>query len=218
MGKKSNCRKSKGLVQTATSVTANGMTITREAGITVKQASVAAAVMLALNLNDVNLAKAMADVIEQTGASIFDFEIDASGIGNSVKEGLFELTWHSRNEAALLWISQKALDDNAWKNIPLLRMLPHLLELFDEGTVENRLATKVIRLHADKITKKVAANIQFGEGIEQSWAHLPVRTRNLFSTCLAINVSQIERTALEAEIAAPADGEANAVVLTTRRL
>jgi hypothetical protein len=117
-----------------------------------------------------------------------------------------------------LWISQKALDDNAWKNIPLFRMLPHLLELFDEGTVEYRLATKVIRLLADKITKKVAAKIQFGEGIEQTWAHLPVRTRNLFSTCLAINVSQIERTALEAEIAAPAAGAANAVVSTTCRL
>jgi hypothetical protein len=215
---KSNCRKSKGLVQTATAVTANGMTITREAGITVKQASMVAAVILALNLNNVNLAKAMADEIEQTGASIFDFEIDTSGIGNSVKQGLVAFAWQTGNEAALLWISQKALDDNAWKNIPFLRTLPNWLEQFDEGSVECRLATKVIRLLADKITKKVAANTHFVDGAEQSWGHLPVRTRNLFSTCLAINVSQIERTGLEAEIAAPAAGAANAVVLTTRRL
>ena len=218
MGKKSNCRKSKGLVQTATSVTANGMTITREAGITVQQASMAVAVMLAFNLNDVNLAKAMADVIEQTGASIFDFEIDTPGIGNSVKQGLVAYAWQTRNEPALLWISQKALDDKAWKNIPLLRALPNCLQQFDEGSVEYRLATNVIRLFADKITKKIAANPQLVEGIEQTWGHLPVRTRNLFSTCLAINVSQIERTGLEAEIAAPAAGAANAVVLTTRRL
>ncbi len=218
MGKKSNCKKSKGLLRTATSVTADGMTVTREAGITVEQASMAAAAMLAINLNDVNLAKAIAHVIEKTGASIFDFEIDTPGIGNSVKQGLVAFAWQTGNEAALLWISQKALDDNAWKNIPILRTLPSWLEQFDEGSVEYRLATKVIRLFADKITKKIAANPQFVEGIEQTWGHLPVRTRNLFSTCLAINVSQIERTGLEAEIAAPAAGAANAVVLTTRRL
>lgn len=218
MGKKSNCRKSKGWLQTATSVRANGITITREAGITVKQASMAAAAMLAINLNDVNLVKAMADEIEQTGASIFDFEIDTTGIANSVKQGLVEFAWHSGNEAALLWISQKALDDNAWKNIPFLRALPNWLEHFDEGSVEYRLATNVIRLFADKITKKVAVNPQFVDGVERSWGHLAPRTRNIFSTCLAINLSQTERIGLEAEIAAPAAGAANAVVLTTRRL
>ena len=218
MGKKSNCRKSKGLLRTATSVTVDGMTITREAGINVKQASLAAAAMLALDLNDVSIAKAMAAAIEQTGASIFDFEIDTSGIGNSVKQGLVEFTWQSGNEAALLWISQKALDDNAWRNIPFLRRLSHWLEQFDEGSAEYLLATKVIRLLADKITKKAAAKPQFVEGVEQTWGHLPARTRNIFSTCLAINVSQFERTGLEAEIAAPAAGAANAAVLTTRRL
>jgi hypothetical protein len=218
MSKKSNCRKSKGLVQTATSVTVDGLTITREEGITVKQASLAAAAMLALNLNDVNLAKAMADAIEQTGASIFDFGIETPGVDNLGKQGLVGFAWQSGNEAALLWISQKAFDDKAWKKIPQLTNLPNWLELFDEDSVEYRLATEVIRQVADKITKKIAVDTQFVEGVEQTWGHLPVRTRNLFSTCLAINVSQIERTGLEAEIAASEAGAANAVVLITRRL
>jgi len=216
MGKKSNCRKSKGLLRTATSVTDDGMTITREAGITAEQASMALIVIWAISLNEVNLAKAMADVIEKTGASIFDFEIHHTGIENSVKKGLVEFAWQTGNEAALLWISQKALVDNAWKNIPLLRDLPYMLEQFDEGSVEYRLATEVVRLFADMVTKGIAKqNTHF---VEQTWRGFPMRTRNLFSTCLAINVSQIERTRLEATIAAPAAGAANAVVLTTRRL
>lgn len=218
MGKKTNCRKSKGLLRTATSVSVDGMTVTREAGITVKQASMAAAAMLALKLNNVNIAQAMADEIEQTGASIFDFEIDTPGVENSVKQGLIAFAWESGNEAALLWISQKALDDKVWKNIPLLRALPNWLEQFDEGSVEYLLATKVIRLLADKITKGIAVKTPFVEGVEQMWGHLPVRTINIFSTCFALHVSQIERTGLAAEIAAPAAGAANAVVLTTRRL
>jgi hypothetical protein len=222
MGKQSNRRKSKGFHQTATSITMDDMTISREAGVTMKQAALAAGVMAALMINDVQTAKQVSIEVEQSGASIFEFEFRLPAFGGRKKRRLVEVAWQSGEEQAMLWISQKALDDGAWQTTELLRMLPSFLEMSADDLPTHQLAAKTIRLSADKLTKEmitglISAGIVNFDGIERFWDHVPPKTRVIFQECFASHLSQIEKAQLVAATATRA-ASVNSTRSTSNRL
>jgi hypothetical protein len=222
MGKQSNRRKSNRIQRTATSIATNGMTVSRLAGITMEQAVLAAALMMALTVNDVNAAKKLAMQIELAGASIFDFEFNMFRCGGSAKSGLVETAWFHSQEQSILWIAQKALDDGVWETTPLLKTLPALLEIFTDDWPSHHLAEKAVRLMADMLTKQIITELRSDgivnfDGVERFWDHVPPKTQVIFQECFAAHLSKMEKSQLVAATATPA-ATVNGPCSTSNRL
>lgn len=209
MGKQSNRKKSIRIEQTANSITTAGMKVSRQAGITMAQAALAAALMMALTVNDLNAAMKLSNEIESTGVSIFDFEINmaATGVNNELR--LLEIAWLHDHEQVILWITQKALDDGVWQKTRFLMMLPTLMEKYSEDSPTSRLAVKAVRLMANRVTKQVITELRSDgivnfDGVERFWDHVPPKTQAIFQECFAAHLSEIEKAQLAAATATPA--------------
>lgn len=222
MGKQSNRRKSNRFQWTATSITNNGMSVSRKAGITLEQATLAAALMMALTANDVNAAMSLSIEIERQGASIFEFEVETKGPDGFSKRGLVQLAFEFSQEAVILWISQKAIDDDAWPDSGFLRRLPDQLEILAVNSLEHRITSKVIRLLADRVTKELVTDvcckgIGSFDDVEMIWSVLPKRTLAIFHEGVAFHLSQMEKADLVAATATPA-APVNGARSTSNRL
>lgn len=222
MGKQSNRRKSIGVQLTATSITTGDMTVSREAGVTMKQAALAAGVMVALMTNSVQTARELSTLIEQTGVSVFEFEFKSPVLGTSEKCQLVDVAWRYGQEQAVLWISQKALDDGAWQTTRLLRILPTVLEMATKGLPRHQLAAKTIRLLADKLTKEIVTDLRSDgilnfDGVERFWDHVPPQTQAIFRECFTSHLSQWEKAQLVEATATPAVS-VNGTLSTSNRL
>ncbi len=222
MGKQSNRRKSNRVQRTATSITTNGMSVSRSAGITLEQALLTAALLKALTANDVKAAMSLSIEIERQGASIFEFEVETTGPNGFGKRGLVQLAFEFSQEAVVLWISRKALDDGAWPNSGFLRSLPELLENLEENSLEHQITAKVIRLLAYRITKKLVTDVRFKgigsfDDVEMIWNVLPERTKAIFHEGVAFNLAQLERGDLVEATATPA-ASVNGTRSTSNRL
>jgi hypothetical protein len=198
------------------------MTVLREAGVTMKQAALAGGVLVALITNNVQLARQLSIEIEQTGASVFEFEFKSPALGTSEKRQVVDVAWHYGHEQAVMWISQKALDDGAWQTTPLLRILPIVLEKATNGLPRHQLAAKTIRLLADKLTKEIVTDLPSDsivnfDGVERFWDHLPPRTQAIFQECFASHLSQMEKAQLVKTTATPA-ASVNGTRSTSNRL
>lgn len=222
MGKQSNRRKSNGVQLTATSITTDGMTVSRQAGITMEQAALAAALMMALTVNDVNAAMNLSSEIELAGASIFDFEFNVATFGANAQSRLVEIAWFNNYEQVVLWISQKALDDGEWQKSPFLRMVPALLEILAEDWPTYQPAAKAVRLMANKLTKEIVTDLRSDgivnfDGVERFWDHVPPKTQVIFQECFASHLSQMEKAQLVETTATPA-ASVNGTRSTSNRL
>lgn len=222
MGKHSNRRKSNRIQRTATSVTTKGMTVSRQAGITMEQAALAAALMMALTVNDLNAAMTLSNEIESTGVSIFDFEINIAATGANNQLRLLEMAWLHDHEQVILWITQKALDDGLWQKTRFLMMLPTLMEQYSEDSPTSRLAVKAVRLMANRVTKQVITELRSDgivnfDGVERFWDHVPPKTQAIFQDCFASHLSQLEKADLVAATVAPVMS-ANGTRSTSNRL
>jgi len=222
MGKQSNRRKSNRIQRTATSIATNGMTVSRQAGITMEQAALAAALMMALTVNDVNAAMKLSSEIELAGASIFDFEFNMVTFDANAQSRLVEIAWFHAQEQAILWISQKALDVGAWQTSPFLRTLPALLEILAEDWPSHHLAAKAVRLMADRLAKEIVNDLRSDgivnfDGVERFWDHVPPKTQAIFQECFAAHLSEIEKAQLVAATATPA-ATVNGTRSTSNRL